>query len=416
MICKTRVLLVTAHDCHETDFLGAHRDASQQHGNISLELAYFDLSRKRDFFEILILLGDVKAGFFTAVHLVPPASTWSRIRHSSTSGQPPLRTRERQTGLSHLSPQLQLKVEESNRQIETVTWLSVLCAQRKVWVLLVFPEDLGGHVQSGPTSIWSSSHLRKLDGISDVQRGAAFLCQFAGTESCRPVGLFTNITAVKAQMVHGWPRLYRVDKYFMYDGPLNDKCSCTKPHTSASAGFGKRFWSLSTHASLVVEEHVPLRAGGTSSTSSSLSPSHLSSAPLFSLAGHSGSASSLYYAWSSGRLSRSLLSDFSGSGNASKFFDSQPSGDLSQLCRLTPCYFGSQSGTDGIGSDTLSFTTRPHSSGSLQAPLVTVSPRGDGGWTHGGVDMDGAPVTAVPVRLGDARPCPCVFSSGRSLV
>ena len=208
-----------------------------------------------------------------------------------------------------------------------------------MWVLLVFPEDLGGHVQSGPTSIWSISHLRRLDGVSDVQRG---------------VGLFTNLTGVKAQMVHGWPRLYRVDKYLLYDGPLDDKCCCTKPHTpmrgvnsheefhsSASAGFGKRFWSLSTHASLVVEEHVPLRAGGTSSTSSSLSPSHLSSAPLFSLAGHSGSASSLYYAGSSGRLSRSMLSDFSGSGNASKLFDSHPSGDLSQPCRLAPCYFGS---------------------------------------------------------------------------
>ena len=285
-------------------------------------------------------------------------------------------------------------------------------------------------MQSGPTSIWSSSHLRKLDGMSDVQRGAVFLCQFAGTESRRPVGLFTNLTAVTAQMVHGWPRLYRVDKYFMYDGPLNDKCCCTKPHTpmrgvnsdeefhsSASAGFGKRFWSLSTHASLVVEEHVPLRAGGTSSTSSSLSPSHRSSAPLFSLAGHSGSASSLYYAWSSGRLSRRMLSDFSGSGNASKFFDSHPSGVLSNLCRLAPCYFGpSPSGNVGTGSDTGSSTTRPHSSGSLQAPLVTVSPRGDGGWTHGGAVLDGAPVTAVPVRHGDARPCPCVFSPGRSLV
>ena len=432
MFCLTRVLLVTAHDCYETDFLGGHRDALQQHGNISLELAYFDLSRKLGFFEILILLGHVKAGFFTAVHLAPPASTWSRIRHSCSSGQPSLRTREHPTGLSHLSPQLQLKVEESNRQIETLTWLfeqAVLCAQRKVWVLRVFPEDLGGHVQSGPTSIWSSSHLRKLDGISDVQRGAAFLCQFAGTESRRPVGLFTNIKAVKAQMVNGWPRLYRVNKYFMYDGPVNDKCSCTKPHTpirgvnsheeflsSASAGFGKRFWSLS-HASLVVEEHVLLRAGGTSSTSSSLSPSHLSSAPLFSLAGHSGSASSLYYAWSYERPSRSMLSVFSGSGNASMFFDSH----TSQLCRLTPCHFGpgpggSQSGNDGTGSSASSSTTRPHSSGSLQAPLVTVSPRGDGGWTHGGMDMDSAPVTAVPVRHGDTRPCPCVSSLGRSLV
>ena len=39
-------------------------------------------------FEILFLLGHVEAGFFTAVNLAPPASTWSRIRHSSSSGQP----------------------------------------------------------------------------------------------------------------------------------------------------------------------------------------------------------------------------------------------------------------------------------------------------------------------------------------
>ena len=164
---------------------------------------------------------------------------------------------------------------------------------------------------------------------------------------------------------------------------------------------------------------MPLGAGGTSSTSSSLSPSHLSSAPLFSLAGLSGSASSLYYAWSSEKLSRSMLSDFSGSGNVSKFFDSHLSGDLSHLCRLTPCYFGlglggTPSGNGGTGRDTSSSTTRPHSSRSLQAPMVTVSPRGDGGWTHGVADVDGAPVTAVPVRHGDARPYPCVF--GRSLV
>ena len=264
--------------------------------------------------------------FFTAVHLVPPASTWSRIRHSSSTGQPPLRTRGSPAGLSHLSPQLQLKVEESNRQVETVTWLfeqAVLCTLRKVWVLLVFPEDLGGHVQSGPTTIWSNSHLRRLDGVSDVRRGAAYLCQFAGTESRRPVGLFTNLAGVKAQMVHGWPRLYKVDNHYLYDGPLNDHCSCKQPHTpmkgvnsneefhsSASSGFGKQFWLHSLQSFLPFEEHVPLGAGGTSSTSSSLSPSHLSSAPLFSLSRHSGSDSSLYDAWSSGTLSRGMLSDF----------------------------------------------------------------------------------------------------------
>ena len=421
MSCETRVLLVTAHVCHETDFLAAHRDALQQHGNSSLELAYFDLSRKRDFFEILILLSHVKSGFFTAVHLAPPASTWSRIRHSSSSGQPPLRTRGSPTGLSHLSPQLQLRVEESNRQVETVTWLfeqAVLCTQRRVWVLLVFPEDLGGHVQSGPTTIWSSSHLRRLDGVSDVRRGAAYLCQFAGTESRRPVGLFTNLAGVKAQMVHGWPRLYKVDNHYLYDGPLNDHCSCTRPHTpmrgvnsdeefhtSASAGFGKQFWLRSIQFLLTVGEHVPLRAGGTSSTSSSLSPSHLSSEPLFSLSSHSGSDSSLYLAWSSGTLSRGMLSDSNCSG-------SESSRDLTQLCRLTqsrsgPGSDGTPAGHAGTGVGTGSLTTAPFSPHPSEAPLVTVSPRGNDGGTHGG--LAGAPAADVTRKRRLARPCPLVF-------
>ena len=36
MSCEIRVLLVTAHVCHETDFLAAHRDALHQHGSLSL--------------------------------------------------------------------------------------------------------------------------------------------------------------------------------------------------------------------------------------------------------------------------------------------------------------------------------------------------------------------------------------------
>ena len=280
--------------------------------------------------------------------------------------------------------------------------------------VLVFPEDL----QSGPTTIWSNSHLRRLDGVSDVRRGAAYLCQFAGTESRRPVGLFTNLARVKAQMVHGWPRLYKVDNHYLYDGPLNDHCSCKQPHTpmkgvnsneefhsSASSGFGKQFWLHSLQSFLPFEEHVPLRAGGTSSTSSSLSPSHLSSAPLFSLSRHSGSDSSLYDAWSSGTVSRGMLSEFYGPGSTS-------SGDLSKLCRLTrsPSGLGSADtpvGHTGTWVATESPTTASFSPFPLETPLVTVSPRGNGTGTHGA--LAAAPVTAVTRKRGLARPCPLVF-------
>ena len=129
----------------------------------------------------------------------------------------------------------------------------------------------------------------------------------------------------------------------------------------------------SIHSLLTVEEHVPLRAGGTSSKSASLSPSHLSSAPLFSLSSHSGSDSSLYDAWSSGTLSRGMLSDFYDSGSTS-------SGDLSKLCRLTQSRSGLGSdgtpvGHTGTWVGTESPTTASFSSFPLEMPLVTVSPR-----------------------------------------
>ena len=73
MFCKTRVLLCDRTQLSRTDFLGAHRDALHQHGNISLELAYFDLSRKRDFFEILILLVTSKLDFLRRC-------TWHHLR------------------------------------------------------------------------------------------------------------------------------------------------------------------------------------------------------------------------------------------------------------------------------------------------------------------------------------------------
>ena len=185
------------------------------------ELVYFDLGRKLDFFELLLLLEHVRTGFFAAVHLATPSlpsplspplslhsNTWSRVRHSSAD-QPPLRSRKHPLGLCSLSPQSQTKVDQSNRELEIVTWLleqATLCTR----ILLIFLEDLGGREHSGPATIWNNTHLHKLDGASEVQRGATFLRQIASTESRRPVGLFTNLAWVKSQMAAGRPRLYTV--------------------------------------------------------------------------------------------------------------------------------------------------------------------------------------------------------------
>ena len=159
-------------------------------------------------------LSTFELDFFAAVHLATPTptpyspspsslpNTWSRVRHSSED-QPQLRSRKHPLGLCSLSPQSQTKDDQSNRELEIVTWLleqATLCTR----ILLIFPEDLGGREHSGPATIWNNTHLHKLDGASEVQRGATFLRQIASTESRRPVGLFTDLAWVKSQMA---PRL-----------------------------------------------------------------------------------------------------------------------------------------------------------------------------------------------------------------
>ena len=62
------------------------------------ELVYFPLIHVADV-SFLLDLDRVRAGFFNAVHLAPPAATWSRLRNASTEGQLPLRSRSEPFGL-----------------------------------------------------------------------------------------------------------------------------------------------------------------------------------------------------------------------------------------------------------------------------------------------------------------------------
>ena len=49
---------------HEADFRGALHERWSQQNDSSYELVYYDLSRKLDFFEVLLLLEHVRTGFF----------------------------------------------------------------------------------------------------------------------------------------------------------------------------------------------------------------------------------------------------------------------------------------------------------------------------------------------------------------
>ena len=63
----------------------------------------------------------------------------------------------------------------------------------RIPLILVFPEDFGGDAVSGPSSLWCMQELRDLKGLHDVSRDAAFLCQLAGTDQKRPLGVFSNL-------------------------------------------------------------------------------------------------------------------------------------------------------------------------------------------------------------------------------
>ena len=129
------------------------------------ELAFFRLQRDADFLEILVLLNLTRDGFFEAVHLIPPAASWSRFRSSATPGQFPLRSRAESLRLSSLNPQQTEKVRQSNREMEAVSWFATQsgrCKVRRVGSVLIFRVTSEVISEDGPASPWSSREFREL--------------------------------------------------------------------------------------------------------------------------------------------------------------------------------------------------------------------------------------------------------------
>ena len=59
---------------------------------------------------------------------------------------------------------------------------SVVLANSKGWCH--FPEDLGGHRESGPSSIWTMQESETLEALHQGHRGRALLCQLAVRTKC----------------------------------------------------------------------------------------------------------------------------------------------------------------------------------------------------------------------------------------
>ena len=148
-----------------------------------------------DFLAVLDLLDHVQQGYFHMIHIVPSASTWSRSRHFGLPGQPHLRSRSSPLGLSSLSPEESEKIHSANRVLEIAAWVSeqtLQCPSKVIGFTLIFPEDLGGHISHGPSSLWVLREFQLLDGTRDVRRAAGYLCQFTRADYKRPIGILSN--------------------------------------------------------------------------------------------------------------------------------------------------------------------------------------------------------------------------------
>ena len=354
---------------------------------------------------LLDLLSRVRAHFFELVIILPPASTWSRARHTG-SAQQPLRSRSNPLGLDNATANNYDRIQHSNKVVEVSWWFSAvaLTAEKTpVQMILLFPEDLGGDRVSGPSSIWALEGFRLLQDVGEARRGAAFFCQIAGAEHRRPTGVLTNVKGMERFLNVGWPSHKIQEDKLQYLGPLSRSCPCVSDHPpmegEIEGGFNsstaplltRLFWARLFSALSPVSGNVALRDGVAVFPTCSSSLRSLLQATSFSPIGcFPCSLSALFSAWVQGLLTRAFLRDFDEDAAA---IDGYLDWDFTQLplldsrTRITSsCGFWSSAsgastelatfssfGRAGTGTGTMS--TRSRTPRRMEAPLVD-RPRG----------------------------------------
>ena len=259
----------------------------------------------------------VRAQFCMAV---PPASTWSRARHTGT-GQWPLRSRSKPMGLFEATVNDYDRIEHSNKVVEFSWWLAAVALTTRpkpVKIALFFSEDFGGDQQAGRTSIWALEGFRSLQGVGEARRRAAFFCRFAGAEQRRPMGVLTNVAALDQFLYFGWP------DFQMQQGRLAYQC----PLPRSVPLLTRLFWQHIFRALSPVSGHVALRNGSVVfSTSPSTGSSLLQSCSSSSVRSF---PESLGRSCVDKKLTRSLLRDFA----VTEGIDNFVGWDTSQLAAL----------------------------------------------------------------------------------
>ena len=89
-----RFLLLSSGTTYTAEVISGWRLSEECFDNPhSFELIHYNFDDDHEVLNILILLDKVREGFFQAVLVLPPASSWSRARHFGPGGQPPVRSR-----------------------------------------------------------------------------------------------------------------------------------------------------------------------------------------------------------------------------------------------------------------------------------------------------------------------------------
>ena len=425
------MLLLTSEPALEAEVRDALRIRQQEREpGLFFELTYVDPALLFDFLAVLDLLDHVRSGYFDMVHIVPSAATWSRSRHSTHSGQPPLRSRSSPLGLPSLSPDESEQINKANRALEVAAWVaeqSLQCPSKFIGLNIIFPEDLGGHCEHGPSSMWVLREFRFLEGVRDARRAAAYLCQFTRSEYKRPIGIFSSSPSLRSLLFSGWPNLVEAQNSLTYRGPLPLSCSCGREHipfiglsvdstfrTSTVPGFGVDFWTSFVYDGMLERSFVSLRDGDRPD----LTP--LGESPLLSpsLASASSSLRSTYEAWKAGTLTKASLVDIAPSDSIAAYFSPSHNSSLGSpsrsclrtLWKVFPVSStavspdGSSAGATSSTPTVSSLRARSRSPCRMKRPLVLLRPRGDVSSV-----VTGAPPGSLSARCVVFTVSPCLI-------
>ncbi len=158
-------------------------------------------------------------------------STWSRARHVTPKGPPPLRSSDWPWGFPWLSAAHRETVEEANDQFHDVlNTLRRICQSFPgVHAFFFHPEDLGVAELGRPASPWQLPLLRDLAREFHMIRMAVYQCEFGESSRPAPMGILATQPLLGRRFARGWP-LFRGQRGQQYIGPLADTCTCGLIH------------------------------------------------------------------------------------------------------------------------------------------------------------------------------------------